>query len=297
MRSLRWRSRLSTRKADSAAVLILGNGVSRRAHHQLIESWSGEVWGANRVFLEYGHRLTRLAGHRECLEESKAHSAQHGHKYEIWGGNSGSPVEGARRFTVSPKWLRDTGTSLVAQALHERRRVVVCGFDLGGPDVHSPGLWRSDKRNWVRRWVEIFRTWGPDCVEWIGHDHGAHIRAVLAGRVSERHYARSYLRMRPHIPGNEYEQEYVRYMAEQNEPITTGGRAGFRDFSKDKRVQVQWANGYKSYLREEVARRFERRGRLRILGESKPAKSKPEVKSDDGATSSSSIGRSKKPGA
>jgi len=53
-------------------VLLLGNGISRLLYKDYINKWKGEIWACNRAFLEYGDRITRIAGHDEVMEEAAA---------------------------------------------------------------------------------------------------------------------------------------------------------------------------------------------------------------------------------
>jgi hypothetical protein len=245
-------------------VLILGNGISRLAHEKEIFSWQGEVWGANAIYREvskegrYGQILNRLSGHRNVLEAAREFREEKGYSYELWAGHHGRLMEGAKPFTVEREFLRDTGTSLVAQALHEGHSVTVCGYDLGGPDIHSPGLWSQNKRNWVSRWVDIFRKWGESPVNWIGHDHSEYVLSVLRGKSDSGAYARNYIRRRPHIPGDVYNKIWKDYM-------------GIHDKQKpppvdDHMVKVIWLRtGHEGRLKKSVAGVYVRRGKVKIV--------------------------------
>lgn len=250
------------------AVLILGNGISRLSYDEFIRSWAvsgGEVWAANYAFREFGPIITRIAGHKEAMVEAVAYRAEHGLSYEIWGGNTGRVLPGSRVFTVPPKWLRDTGSTLVAQALHEGyERVVCCGYDFGGPDVLSPGLWRQEKRNWIERWQEIYRQWGLDRVEFVGHDHKPYIVSTIGNRRKIRDYSSRYLRGLPHIARPEYIEAHARYMKENG--ITIDPDRVKRGFMADY-VKVKWANGIVSRLNRRVAEIYVDRGKVKIIEE------------------------------
>lgn len=250
------------------AVLILGNGISRLSYSDFIQSWAqsgGEVWAANYAFREFGPIITRIAGHKEAMVEAVAYRAEHGLSYEIWGGNTGRVLPGSRVFTVPPKWLRDTGSTLVAQALHEGyERIVCCGYDFGGPDVLSPGLWRQDKRNWIERWQEIYRQWGLDRVEFVGHDHKPYIVSTIGNRRKIRDYSSRYLRGLPHIDRPEYIEAHARYMKENG--ITIDPDRVKRGFMADY-VKVKWANGIVSRLSRRVAEIYVDRGKVKIIEE------------------------------
>lgn len=253
----------SAKRATVASpVLIIGNGISRLSYKREIAKFPGELWATNRAYLEpdLGPRLSRLTGHREVLVEARYRAEVLGLRCEYWAGHlSRQAFPWAKVFTCPSLFLRDSGTTLVAQALFEGRKVSVVGFDLGGPDLHSPGLWRQCKRGWVDRWVQIFRQWGPDCVEWIGHDHAPFIRAVAAKKASARDYGRRYLRKMPHIPGRAYLRVWSQYFSATKEQVAAAARG------EEVKLKVRYRNGRETELREDVAKIFAARGRVVIL--------------------------------
>jgi len=127
----------------SLPVLILGNGISRIQFDKWIREFDGEIWGCNYVYIEYGEKLTRLTGHTDVMLKAIDYRNENRCEYEVWSGicTGTNRVDGTRSFTCPRELCRDSGTTFVAQALHEgRRKVYVCGFDLGGADILSLGL-------------------------------------------------------------------------------------------------------------------------------------------------------------
>jgi hypothetical protein len=113
-------------------ILILGNGVSRLPFDMDIRKWPKTLWGCNRSYLDYGKELDGLFGHEEVMKEAERYRVINGLHYEILG-TSENP------FTCKDLFRKDTGTTLVAEALTRGMRVNVVGFDLGGLDVYSQG--------------------------------------------------------------------------------------------------------------------------------------------------------------
>ncbi len=182
-------------------VLILGNGISRLLHEDTIRSWPGELWGCNYAFREFGPQLTRLTGHVAVLREARAYRDQHGFAYQIWGGHLSGIDPDMHAFTCPRQFCKDSGTTLVAQAFEEGyERIRVVGFDLGGPDVLSPGIEDQNKTMWIKRWRELARHYGLARVRFVGYDH----KPMIQGDFNERFYARRYQSGQPHIPGEEY---------------------------------------------------------------------------------------------
>lgn len=249
-------------RADLPPVLILGNGISRLSYESEIAAFPGELWATNRAYVEpeIGPRLARLTGHRDVMLDALDYRAKHGLSFEVWSGRPERKlITAARPFTCDSRFLRDSGTTLVAQALHEGRRVTVAGFDLGGPDIHSPGLWRQCKRGWVDRWAQLFGLFGRDCVEWIGHDHSDFIDAVRRKKAKATDYSRRYLKRLPHIPGPEYFSAWRWYM-NASDAESAAARRG-----EVLKIKVRYNNGRETFLNDDVARIFEKRGRVKIL--------------------------------
>jgi hypothetical protein len=145
-------------------VLILGNGLTRLEFDKQIRDWKGEIWGCNRIYLDYGDILTGLAGHTDVMQEAALDRDAKGNTYKIMGG-----IEDP--YICKPLYQKDTGTSLVAEALTRGYQVELCGFDIGGLDVYSPGHEKKNKTTWVQRWRLILGEFGADRVTFWGHDH------------------------------------------------------------------------------------------------------------------------------
>lgn len=232
-------------------VLILGNGISRLSHDDVIRSWPGEVWGCNRVFYEYGRILSRLAGHADVMVEAREHRRQSKHEYEIWGGHLGKAEPAERRFTCEKKYQNDTGSTLVAQALTEGYSVKVCGFDIGGPDILSPGHEKFFKWKWVDRWRDILRDFGSDRIEFIGHDH----LPFLLSRRPATEYSRSYIAGKPHIADPEYLQVWQQW---SGRPLP-----GLPEVLE--LVKVRYKDGRESELQEPIAIKMQAKGKVEII--------------------------------
>ena len=183
-------------------VLILGNGLSRLAFDDAIRAHSGPVWGCNAIYLDYGDKLTAIAGHDWCMADAARVRAEKGYKYKIFGGLKWSGDIGDEPFTCKPIFRRDTGTTLVAEALTRGYNVIVCGFDMGGPDVYTPSHGSKNKTTWVSRWRLIFEEFDSDRVTFWGHDH----KPFLLGNEPANTYAKKYLRGETHIPDKRYEK-------------------------------------------------------------------------------------------
>lgn len=241
-------------------VLILGNGISRLSFDDYIRSFDGQIWGCNYVFQEYASILDRLTGHQEPMDDADELKKKHGHRYEIFAGVL-CKNKSWKKFTVHPRWLRDSGTTMVAQALHEGFEVWVCGFDLGGPDVYYHDQYLTDKTVWVHRWAEMFREWGWERVHFVGHDHSPFIREVMdaphmAGRYSKRYKSRN-----PHIKDTSYTVLYSDIMGER------------RRIMADK-VTVIFPNGYSTQIDSELAQRMVNKGECQFFVQS-PKKEEP----------------------
>lgn len=181
-------------------VLILGNGISRISYHDFISDWPGEVWGCNYVFRDYGHKLTRLTGHDFVLIEAKEYREKHGMAFEIWGGHLGRCEAVEKKFTCHQRFCRDSGTTLVSQALHEGKNVIACGFDLGGPDVYSKELETVNKSNWITRWRKLIALHGDNRIRFVGQDH----MPFLTSDKQPEEYGKVYTHGYPHIENEEY---------------------------------------------------------------------------------------------
>lgn len=173
-------------------VLILGNGLSRLAFHDAILAHKGPVWGCNRVFIDYGANLTAIAGHVDVMEEAKSWRDKHGQKYDIFGIDES--------LSCPEIYRKDTGSTLVAEALTRGFFVIACGFDLGGADVYSPGHEKKNKSTWVTRWRLIFQKFDPERVTFWGYDH----KPYLLSYRPANEYAKKYTRGEAHLPDPDY---------------------------------------------------------------------------------------------
>lgn len=250
-----------TTNARREQVLILGNGVSRLLLARDIAAWRGEIWGCNLAYLEpeLGSRLTRLTGHASVMEEAAVYQRSHPElTFEIWGGHLGKAV--GKLFTCPGEFRHDSGTTLVAQALHEGRDVVAAGFDLGGPDIHSPRLWEQRKFQWVKRWREILERYGWDRVTFWGHDH----MPFLKSRVPANRYQQRYSAGIPHIPG----EEYRRLFDAQFRPVTGKRVEHYQGYEDEQLVKFRFQGGgatYVTHIKASVAVIFQNRGDGMIL--------------------------------
>lgn len=175
-------------------VLILGNGLSRLSFDAAIRAYSGLIWGCNRVYLDYGDVLDGLAGHGDVMDEAARFRESNGWKFRILGSDE-DPL------TCEAKYRKDTGTTLVAEALTRGHTVELCGFDLGGLDVYSPGHEKKNKTTWVKRWREIFREFGSGNLSFWGHDHKPFIQS---GQPADS-YWKAYSKGKSHA-GADYEK-------------------------------------------------------------------------------------------
>lgn len=191
---------------EKKKVLILGNGLSRIMYNDFIEEWENEIWGCNRVYLDWGHKLDRLTGHISVLEEADEYRKQNNLYYEIWGGNLGK-FKCDKYFTCDKQFQKDSGTTLVVQAIEEGYRAYCLGFDLGGRDIYSPNHQLVNKTNWVLRWRVIANTYGLDDVEFIGHNHK---HFILSGR-HHGEYAYKYMRGKPHFDNEKYKELFEKF--------------------------------------------------------------------------------------
>lgn len=237
------------------SVLILGNGISRTTpeSQKFIREWEGELWGCNRVYLDLGHRLTRLTGHIDVMREAREYKASTGCGFEIWGGHTGGVDDQTRCFTCPIQFRKDSGTTLVAQALEEGfQRVVCCGFDLGGPDMYSSRHREFNKKNWVLRWRGIAEHYGLDRVEFVGHDH----KPFILSEANASAYPNRYLRGLPHLPDPAYRQAFGKF---------TGWKPEDRG---DRKMKVRFVKkDFVTELNEEIARRLIHKGEAELVQE------------------------------
>lgn len=237
-------------------VMIAGNGISRLAHAQDIAEYDGEVWACNRAYLDIGERIARLTGHPDVLREAAKYRGDHDLSFEIWT-DPAQKIPGAKRLTVPDMWHRDSGTTLVAQALHEGHNVLCVGFDLGGPDIHSPNHEAVIKDEWIYRWREIFDEWGAGRIKWVGHNHTPFI---LSGKHPRKYSAR-YVSGESHIDDPEYRTVFEQFT----------GRSADKPQEIKRKFKVQFLRGkgigLYSIASEKVAHAMERRGEVKIVME------------------------------
>jgi len=230
-------------------VLIIGNGISRLDYSEEIKNFDGEIWSCNYAFREFGEILDRITGHREPMEECLREKKNKGWKVKVFSSLI-NPVPECENFTIDRYWLRDSGTSLVVQAIKENfDNIYVAGFDLGGADVHSPNHWMLDKTVWVRRWAEIFQKFTLDKIIFIGHDHSDFIKKVSKNMQNAGFYSENYLRKVPHINNEKYKEIHKKYVKQDD----------------NKLVKVKYISGHECFLRLEIAKRLLMRGQIEVI--------------------------------
>lgn len=178
-----------------STVLILGNGISRLAFDAQIRGFPGEIWGCNRIYLDYGDVLTGLSGHIDVMKEADDYRAEHGQNWRLLGTEEDP-------YICRELFRKDTGTTLVAEALTRGHNVIVCGFDIGGLDVYSPGHEKKNKTSWVERWRLILDEFGADRVTFWGHDH----KPFLLSYRPACEYSRRYLKGKTPFDDDAYEE-------------------------------------------------------------------------------------------
>ena len=257
-------------------VLILGNGISRLLHEDMIESWTGELWATNYSYLEYGHKITRLTGHVDVLAKAMEYRDEGRLSFSIWTGNLGRIPEGDRveKFTCPPEFWKDSGTVLIAQALAEGfDRILMCGYDHGGRDIYTLKLHERNKTSWVNRLRGLAGYYAErfGAVEYVGFDHKPYI---LSDEDPGKYYQR-YVKGLPHIPDPDYIA--LSQLLYGDEAIY--GRRRFRV------IRVKYITGQKlgfeAEYNEEIAQRLAGKGEVEIIGVVKEEKpEEPEVAAD-----------------
>lgn len=236
--------------------LILGNGISRLSFIDIIKNWKGEIWGCNRAYLEFGKILTYLIGHGDAMEEAKIYRIENQCKFKIMGG-PGSEKE----LTGPPQFWKDSGSTLVSEALHLGRKIAVCGFDLGGLDVHSPGIEKVNKHNWVDRWRDMIKLYGTDNIRFIGFGH----LPFLESRENINKYANQYLADRPHILTPEYLKAWEFWTGKKPELGYMG------DYMVEVKYLKGQVSGQTGMMKGAIAEKMEKRGLVEILKSEAPA--------------------------
>lgn len=246
-------------------VMIVGNGISRLLYRDEICAWTGEMWACNWIFEEqmrppapmtFGQRLTRLTGHVDVMEKADAWKPAHNGTFEIWSGHLGVGRPGWRVFTCPPSLRKDSGTTLVAQALQEKRPEIICvGFDLGGKDVLSENGDKADKRSWVMRWRTLQKVYSLQTVRFVGHDHKPFI--LDQGR-DPREYARKYMYRQPHIPDPAYVALYNKF---SDPPLREKPQPG------DLMMLCRRKNGTTAKFKKDIAKALALKGEVVIIRE------------------------------
>lgn len=185
-------------------VLILGNGLSRLLYKDFIDQWKGELWGCNGCYTEYGDRLTRLTGHlTECSKALEAKKLN-GYTYEILCGKK-TLHEGMNPFSFEKKVVGNSGINLVIQAFYEEYdKIYLCGFDLGGADIHSPEHHVQNKQKWIVKFRKFLGS-NPDNwdkIVFIGYDH----KPYLMSDEPPDKYFKLYSIKQSHIPDEAYKK-------------------------------------------------------------------------------------------
>lgn len=230
-------------------VLILGNGISRLAFDEQIRGFHGEIWGCNRIYLDYGDVITGLSGHTDVMQESSDYRTEHDQKWRVMGSEEDP-------YTCRELFRKDTGTTLVAEALTRGHDVIVCGFDIGGLDVYSPAHEKKNKTSWVERWRLILSEFGSDRVTFWGHDH----KPFLLSSRPASEYSRKYLRGQPHIEGDGYDEAARNWKGDYSRiwdaiPCVIFRNVGTRDYTFSE-IPGAFRNGDEARIPESLARKY-----------------------------------------
>lgn len=134
-------------------VLILGNGISRLQYTGKIAAWPDEIWCCNYAFVEFGNRISRVAGHLDVMEQAEIWRDLHGYDYRIM-----QPED----YKHLPSKLRgNSGVYLVSQALDDGYDpIILCGYDFGGKDIWTPGMEDRNVGPGMRqKWKKLILTY------------------------------------------------------------------------------------------------------------------------------------------
>jgi len=183
--------------------LILGNGKSRLKYKDFIKNWQDEIWVCNRAFVELSNgdlpRIDRLIGDKNALELASKFRQKHNLNFKIYAKKSfhANHIIGEKEFiTIPEKYIKDSGTTFVVQALIENYdEIVLVGFDLGGPDIYVANHELKNKRMWVERWRRIAQDFGLDKITFIGTDHK---KFILSKQPSDK-YLKKYTKGENHL--------------------------------------------------------------------------------------------------
>lgn len=211
------------------SVLILGNGVSRLQHKDFIQNWDSEIWACNFAFKDNSlPRLTRIAGHDWVMQEALEYKEKHNLSYDIYCHSDKLPLDKVKQFTIDPVLIKDSGTTMVNQALHEEYdSIYLCGFDMGGPDVYSPEHEKRHLSSWVRRWRKMSRIPGFfDRVHFLGFDHTVWMKHP---NFSNQHFSQLYTQGKPHLTNIlDFENNMVLLPYNSGERLLIVGNGGSR---------------------------------------------------------------------
>jgi hypothetical protein len=187
---------------NSKEVLILGNGVSRRDHEDFIDTWPGPIWACNWAYLELVSgtlkRIDRLLGDKKALIKAIQAKQKYRFTYEMISKivpQKGDELYGhcrpAMDFGIERKHIFDSGSALVEIALREGYdKIYLAGFDLGGKDLYITDHEFRDKSAWVRKWRQLYETYGLHRIEFLGYDHKWYIQSELPPDYYSRFYTR-----------------------------------------------------------------------------------------------------------
>ena len=242
----------------SEIVLILGNGLSRLAFDAAIRAHTGPVWGCNAIYLDYGDKLDRIAGHDWCMADAARVREEKGYTYKILGGLKWSGDIGDEAFTCKPIFRENTGTTMVAEALTRGHNVIACGFDMGGPDVYSPDHEKRNKTVWVTRWRLIFEEFGSDRVTFWGYDH----KPFLLQKGNAREYSKKYMAGEVHIPDPAYAQAVAEWDNDYSRILARVPKARFKNIGNREwyfeEIPGVFRGGAEVIIPEELARKHEK---------------------------------------
>lgn len=237
-------------------VLIVGNGISRLAFTDQIKTYKGEIWACNNAYKEFGPYLKRLTGHVDVLYEAEKYRNEHNLSFEIWSGNLGKPDINWRKFIVPAKWYRDSGTTLIAEALFERYdNIELVGFDLGGADVYALDQYKVDKTSWVKRFVDIEKEWSLKSIKWWGYNHTPFIQKCVKNPGFAHMYYKAYGEGDPHIKDMSYINLFKSMV---NSTPNTDKLCNYR---------VKFPNGYIGVIKADIAKRLIERHQVEFVEE------------------------------
>jgi len=154
---------------------------------------------------------------------------------------------------------------------------LLCGFDLGGRDIHSPEVHTQNKSNWTKR-IRAIRDAFPEAfqaVEFVGYNHMPFVNS----NISVKSYYQRYILGKPHIPDPEYIALYK----------LIHGRGEVYDYRRYRVVRVRYITdkrrGWETEYREDVAQILADRGQIEILGTVRDEQpEEPEVSGDTQVT-------------